>query len=456
MGDKEVNQDLNLKNNDNNNDTEATSQTPLLSSQEPPQTPYDSLSAAVVQVQLNDSSANDGIIRTSTYDGHAHGHAIGRALLLTVAFLYGTLNVVLRLIYSQPGPPSASVLSTTRGWLAVVCFIPFLAKQNVDQQTKVRTTERRQDENELEFVNNDIDNGASLSQNGMLSQEYTAPINNPGQQQRVQFSPSTASFSQNGMLSQEDTFLPTNPGQQRVQFSPSVIANTSRSRSFWKMAVELAVLNFGAQALINLGLLSVSSARAAFLTQTSVVLTPAVSALVGRKVHPKVWLACLAALGGLLLMSHEEGQSGFGHFQFGDLLCLGGALSWSLYIFRLSYCEMFDEIELQAAKTFFLAVLYTGWFVAAFIQSETCLWVGWTSLFTWALLFYSALGPGTLADVMQQKGQVTVTAAEANVILSMEPVFTAILGRLFLGEVTSMQDRFGGGLIILSALVATT
>jgi drug/metabolite transporter (DMT)-like permease len=222
------------------------------------------------------------------------------------------------------------------------------------------------------------------------------------------------------------------------------------------MAVELAVLNFGAQALINLGLLSVSSARAAFLTQTSVVLTPAVSALVGRSVHPKVWLACLAALGGLLLMSHEDGQSGLGHFQVGDLLCLGGALSWSLYIFRLSYCELFDEIELQAAKTFFLAVLYTGWFAAAYIQSETCLWEGWTSLVAWALLFYSALGPGTLADVMQQKGQGTVTAAEANVILSMEPVFTAIMGRLFLGEVTSMQDRFGGGLIILAALIATT
>jgi drug/metabolite transporter (DMT)-like permease len=57
---------------------------------------------------------------------------------------------------------------------------------------------------------------------------------------------------------------------------------------------------------------------------------------------------------------------------------------------------------------------------------------------------------------MQQKGQGTVTPAEANVILSMEPLFTAILGRLFLGEVTSMQDRFGGGLIIVAALIATT
>lgn len=425
--DTAVKQDFNLKNTDNknnvnknNDNNKASSRTPLLSQQ--PQTEYDSLAAVVVRNDSTSSSMDGGQVRLSCHAAAAaascnNRHVMGRALLITVAFLYGTLNVTLRLIYSLPGPPSASALSTTRGWLAVVCFIPFLAKQNVDSKNKRKNSH----ENELECVN-----GASLSQNG--TSQGNAALSSQVQRQL----------------------------QLQEQVPSSAMNNTSRSRSFWKMSMELAVLNFSAQALINLGLVSVSSARAAFLTQTSVVITPVVSALVGNSIHPKVWLACLAALGGLLLMSHEDEESGLGHFQVGDLLCLGGALCWSLYIFRLSYCEMFDEIEMQAAKTFFLAVLYTGWFAAAFIQSETCLWEGWTSLVAWALLFYSALGPGTLADVMQQKGQGTVTAAEANVILSMEPVFTAIMGRLFLGEVTSMQDRFGGGLIILAALIATT
>jgi drug/metabolite transporter (DMT)-like permease len=424
MGDT-VQKDLKLYNNNNNGD-EATSRTSLLSQQ--PQSGYDSLSAVVPAAVRNDSgSSRQAVVHNN------NRHVIGRALLVTVAFLYGTLNVSLRWIYSLPGHPSASALSTTRGWLAVVCFVPFLlAKKNVDDQTR-----RKSKENAVRVP-------ATNDHRSLSRKSVELEVVNNG-----------ASHSQNGN-SQENDAVTSQTQQQQQQQVPPAITNTNRSRSFWKTSMELAVFNFASQALINLGLLSVASARAAFLTQTSVVITPVVSALVGHHVHPKVWLACLAALGGLLLMSHEDGESGLGHFQLGDLLCLGGALCWSLYISRLSYCESFDEIEMQAAKTFFLAVLYTGWLVAAFIQSETCLWQGWTSLAAWALLFYSALGPGTLADVMQQKGQGTVTAAEANVILSMEPVFTAIMGRLFLGEVTSLQDRFGGGLIILAALIATT
>jgi drug/metabolite transporter (DMT)-like permease len=381
MGDK-VEQDLNGYNSiRNRNNDEANSQTTLLS-QQPQNGYYESLS-----VVDNGDSAHS---TTTSEVVPNNGNVIGRAQLITVAFLYGTLNVILRLLYSLPGPPSASALSCSRGWLAVICFVPFLAKQNSDQK-RIQSQE----------------NAALISQ---------------GQQPRVQLATSN---------------------------------NINRSRAFWRMAMELAVLNFLSQGLCNLGLLSIPSARAAFLTQTSVVITPVVSFLVGNNVHPKVWLACLVALGGLVLMSDPDGE-GLGHFQVGDLLCLAGALCWSLYISRLSYCEAFDEIEMQAVKTFFLAVLYTGWFVAAFINSEACLWEGVTSVFAWALLFYSALGPGTLGDVLQQKGQGKVTAAEANVILSMEPVFTAVLGRLFLGEVTSMQDRFGGGLIIVAALIATT
>ena len=44
----------------------------------------------------------------------------GRFLLAIVAFLYGTLKVTLRQLYAMPGPPAASVLSFTRGWLTVV------------------------------------------------------------------------------------------------------------------------------------------------------------------------------------------------------------------------------------------------------------------------------------------------------------------------------------------------
>ena len=65
--------------------------------------------------------------------------------------------------------------------------------------------------------------------------------------------------------------------------------------------LELALWNFGAQGFVTAGLLSSPAARASFLTQTSVVMTPLLSALAGEKIKSSVWGGCGLALCGLLL-----------------------------------------------------------------------------------------------------------------------------------------------------------
>jgi drug/metabolite transporter (DMT)-like permease len=78
---------------------------------------------------------------------------------------------------------------------------------------------------------------------------------------------------------------------------------------FWRFAFELALFNCGTQGLINLGLVTVESARAAFLTQLSVAITPVISAWFGHKVVPKTWLACVLALVGIYVLSNTGGHS---------------------------------------------------------------------------------------------------------------------------------------------------
>ena len=351
----------------------------------------------------------------------------GRGLLLLVAFLYGTLNVTLRWVYALPGPPSASALTTTRGWMAAICFVPFLLLHNSNSNNNNNNNKRRLPPRHLPVQ----------SQESSLS--------------RVSSS-SSSSF-------QSFLWLP----------------KTSR-RSLWSVSTELAVWNFGAQGLLTLGLLYISSARASFFTQTSVVMTPVVSFLAGHHVHSTLWVACICALAGLVMLSssksddvnddnnaantqqQQQQQHGLFHFGLGDVLCLTGALSWSLYIFRLSHCKHYNEIHMQAAKTFVLAILYSGWYLAAkiLVSPHVPLWPGHNHWLAWLLIFYSALGPGTIADVIQQLGQSVVTAAEANIILSLEPVFTAVLGRFLLGEGTCWQEKVGGALILAAALIASS
>jgi drug/metabolite transporter (DMT)-like permease len=309
----------------------------------------------------------------------------GRLLLFAVAFIYGSLNVCLRMVYERPGAPTASVLSTVRGWLSVGCFFPL-----------------------LQFAK-------------------PHPYNN----------------------------VSNNPDDIHNAPAPIHITKDNRHFLFCRFVVELAVFNFGTQGLINLGLVTTESARASFLVQLSVVITPALSAVFGHKVHAKVWTACVMALIGLYVLSN----TGVGFsvtFTAGDLCCLGSAFCWSYYIYRMSaWGSYFDDVTSMFWKNILLAVLYSIWMTCSMMMSNVSLWEGWKDPISWMILLYSALGPCTIADIIQQKAQSTVPAAESNVILSMEPVFTAVLGLIFLHELLSWHELVGGALIVGASVLAS-
>jgi drug/metabolite transporter (DMT)-like permease len=71
------------------------------------------------------------------------------------------------------------------------------------------------------------------------------------------------------------------------------------------------------------------------------------------------------------------------------------------------------------------------------------------------LLFYSALGPGALATVLQTKGQGTVAAAQAQVFYSLTPVWAALLAKTCLqGEEMGPLAWLGGCVIIAASIGA--
>jgi drug/metabolite transporter (DMT)-like permease len=265
------------------------------------------------------------------------------------------------------------------------------------------------------------------------------------------------------LLAKKNIFKSQKKNSLTAASTPEVgSSSVSTTSALWMAALELAVWNFGAQGLLTVGLLSTGSARAAFLTQTSVVITPLISLLAGQAIAKQVWFGSVVALVGLVLLSGggaaaAGAASGLFAFKTGDLLVMGGAFCWSLYLFRLSKIgNRHDEIQLQSRKTSILAVFYSLWWLGSFLTfGPAALWLGWTNVVAWALLIFSAIGPGVLADVLQQQGQKQVSASEANVILSLEPVFAALCAWLLLGEVTSLQEGIGGGLILLAALIAT-
>mmetsp|Transcript_5866 Transcript_5866/g.13670 ORF Transcript_5866/g.13670 Transcript_5866/m.13670 type:complete len:486 (-) Transcript_5866:1060-2517(-) len=362
----------------------------------------------------------------------------GRLVLLVLAVGYGSLNVSTRLVFARANPPEASVSSTIQGWFSVLCFLPLLWGKHHRQNTNSPPPM-------IDKIKNDT-------------------------------------------------------------------GTTPKPPSFTRFALELGMIDFGIQALINSSLMATPGARASFLIQMSVVFTPVVSVVLGKqRVHKQVWLACFVALAGLFVLSQSSEESeeipgfasdGFNDIEHqhhyttskskiidfylsyisnfsmssltlsqGDCSCLWAALCWSFYIYRMStWADSFEETATQFVKNSVVAISYTIWMLVSFFQqnlysangdssdadgSPRVLWNGWKDPVVWIILFYNAMGPCTIADVWQQKAQAYVPAAETNVILSLEPVFTTLLGFMVLGETPSPQELGGGLLITIASIIAS-
>ena len=131
--------------------------------------------------------------------------------------------------------------------------------------------------------------------------------------------------------------------------------------------------------LQNAGLLFTEASRASFLTQTSVVLTPVLAMFAGDKVGANVWVACVLALVGVVTIASAESAAAatsavasLGGLNIGDILCLAGAASWSMYILRLTrfMTSGLPAMALQAYKTIFLAVMYGVWVGMILVRSS--------------------------------------------------------------------------------------
>ena len=265
-------------------------------------------------------------------------------------------------------------------------------------------------------------------------------------------------------------------------FVPQLLDSFKKNKSgevklnneFWSAALELATWNFLAQGCCNVALLFTEATRVSFLTQASIAFTPFIETFFGETVKKLVWAGCLVALVGVVTLGMDPGggqsvelvgsviPKGLNAVNIGDLISLGGALTYSLYVFRIgAFTKLgLDGSQLQAWKSFFLAFMYSAWGFTDFAlhrvgMTTTTPFAGWKDPIIWLLIAFSAIVGGYLADVVQAKGQESVSASETQVILSGEPLFAALLGGVFLGEVLGPLGYLGGGLLLSGGLMCS-
>lgn len=213
---------------------------------------------------------------------------------------------------------------------------------------------------------------------------------------------------------------------------------------------------FAAELAQQIGIEHTSPGVSAFLTANYVLLVPVFGMALGRRTGWGVWAGvALALVGTFLICIPDVSASRFslGTGEAWTLLCAALFAVQILVVDRFVHAgDMLRFSMVQMAVAGLISLPFV------FLPSELARasWNGFVKG-AWALVWLGVVSSG-VAYTLQNLGQAKVPAALASILMSLEGVFAALFGWLILGDVLTVRQLLGCGLVfsavILSQLAA--
>lgn len=209
----------------------------------------------------------------------------------------------------------------------------------------------------------------------------------------------------------------------------------------------LGALLCAVSAVFGYALQVTTASTAGFLISTTVIFVPLLMIVVTRKLPSRqVMLGLSVTIIGIVLFSVEGTMT----LEFGMVLCLLTALLYAVHIVVNNYYvnKQLDGVALGVYQLGFGA-LY-AFALMPLLETPTVpqTMLGWGSLLALAIVC------SAFAVVVQSAVQKYTSAVHTGFILSLEPIFAAILGFVFLQEVMTSQELVGAAFIFAGMLVA--
>jgi drug/metabolite transporter (DMT)-like permease len=270
-----------------------------------------------------------------------------------------------------------------------------------------------------------------------------------------------------------------------ARFSLAALALTplfalqARGRALWFAGLELGFYSWLAFTTQAFGLLFTSASRSAFITAVSVVLVPALAIFVGRRPSVRIFLAALLALAGVALLGWDGAPP-----NRGDAWTLVAALVYAVYVLRLErHAQRLDVRGLSLTQIWGVLPFALAWALweagtgsactlagpagaatalagatgagTGLAQAPAMLYACWAEVpaSAWRSVAYLALAATALTTSLQTLGQSRVSAFEAALIYTSEPVWAAIFAGFLLGERFGFGGWLGASLVILAMLL---
>jgi len=205
-------------------------------------------------------------------------------------------------------------------------------------------------------------------------------------------------------------------------------------------------LLFSAGGFQQAGMITTTAGNAGFITGLYVIFVPVFLWLFWRdKQKWNVWVAAFVAVMGMLLLS----TGGAFKLAPGDRLELIGAILWALHVIVVGRTvQGMHPLQFAIGQFLVCAILNFG---TGFITDPQG--ISQISSLWWTIL-YNGIASVAIGFTLQGVAQKYAPPTDAALILSMEAVFAAVFGFLFLSERFTAEQLIGGILVMAAILLA--
>lgn len=220
----------------------------------------------------------------------------------------------------------------------------------------------------------------------------------------------------------------------------------STSRKTLKAGLILGLLNAVAYVSQTIGLQTVTSAQAAFITGASVVMVPFILPFFSLGFATKKDIVCaLICFFGLFVLV----QGDFSHLHAGAAWVLLCAIAVA---FSIVYIQKVSKETTSLSLLAFYQILFAALFLLPFMMIK-----GTQNLFVPSVvvgIIFCAIFATSLTLFLQMKFQHYTTANRAAMIFCFEPIFAAIFGFLINHEALTWRVWVGGAFILMSVILS--
>lgn len=216
-------------------------------------------------------------------------------------------------------------------------------------------------------------------------------------------------------------------------------------KKLWLAAVCCAVPLCIAVNLQQIALVATDAGKAGFLTAMYILFVPIFGLIIKRRPSPMIPVSVAVGIVGLYFLSWSGNMTISG----GDLLLLGCAAAFAVQILFIDhFAPQVDALRLNCLQAGLCAVGSAVFM----LFTETPTWDGiWEAMLPMCHAGFLSMG---VAYSLQILGQKYLEPAPASLIMSLESVFAAVFGWMFLSEQMSNSEFFGCVLIFIAVILS--